>query len=183
MAYDFSELKNKIKDVENWLSKELSQIRTGRANPSILDDVKIEVYGSMMPISQTATISTEGPQTLRISPWDSANIKPIEKAIVVSGLGLSVAVDDKGLRVSFPQLTTESRNQYIKHARQKSEEAKVTLRHDRNKVNDDLTAKKKGAEMGEDEMMRHKTEMEKLIKDAADRFEKMVEKKEKEILG
>ncbi len=177
------ELKQNLKNIEEWVSKEFSNIRTGRATPSILDSVKVESYGSMMKIQEVATVASEDARTLRIAPWDSQNIKPIEKAIIASGLGLSVSVDDKGLRVSFPPLTTESRTSFVKVAKQKLEEAKIKVRQERNKIIDDLEKKKKSGEMGEDDVMRSKNEVEKNIKEANDNLEKHFSKKESEILG
>lgn len=183
MTYDWNQLKKKIKDTEDWLSKEFQGIRTGRATPALLDSISIEVYGSYMPISQVATILNEDPKTLRISPWDLQNIKSIEKAIMTSNLGVSVSVDEKGLRVSFPPLTSESRTQFVKVAKQKLEDAKVSLRQERNRVNDDLQEKKKNSEMGEDEMMRAKAEMEKLVKEANEALDGLFKKKETDILS
>lgn len=180
--YDFSNFKNKIKVNEDWLVKELSQVRTGRATPAILDGVKVDAYGSEMPISNVATISSEDARTLRISPWDNSMIRPIEKAITIADLGLSVAVDDKGLRVAFPLLTTETRGQFVKIAKQKVEEAKVSLRQERNKVNDDLQENKKAGSLGEDDFLRAKTEVDKLTKEAGEKFDSLCEKKEKEIM-
>jgi ribosome recycling factor len=181
--YDFKDFKQKIKDTEEWLSKEFGQIRTGRATPQMLDGVSVEVYGSMMPVSQVANITIEDPRTLRIAPWDNANIKPIEKAILISNTGLSVAVDDKGLRVSFPPLTTESRGNFVKLAKAKLEDAKVALRQERNRVNDDLNTKKKDSEMSEDEVIRAKAEVDKLIKEGTDKLEVLSQKKEQEIMN
>lgn len=181
--YDFLNLKNKIKETEEWLLKEFLQIRTGRATPNILDGITVEVYGSAMAINQVASVGSEDARTLRISPYDPGNIKSIEKAITISNLGLSVSVDEKGLRVAFPSLTGETRAQFVKIAKQKGEDAKVALRHERNKVNDDLSKKKKDSDMSEDEMMRNKAEMEKVVKEGAERIENMVKKKEAEILG
>lgn len=180
--YDFSSFKNKIKVTEDWLSKELSQVRTGRATPTILDSVRVDAYGSEMPIQNVASVSSEDARTLRISPWDNSMVRPIEKAITVADLGLSVAVDDKGLRVSFPVLTTETRGQFVKMAKQKVEEAKVALRQERNKVNDDLQNSKKAGSLGEDDFLRAKTEVDKLTKEAGDKFDLLCDKKEKEIM-
>ncbi|MES2059530.1 MAG: ribosome recycling factor [Patescibacteria group bacterium] len=175
---DFKDLKQKIKDTEEWLAKEFGQIRTGRATPTILDGVLVEAYGSQMPIAQMATVMSEDPRTLRIAPWDNGNIKPIEKAIQISNLGLSISVDDKGLRVSFPALTTESRNNFVKIAKQKLEDAKVALRGERNKANDAM----KNAEMSEDDIARSKLEVDKLIKEGSDKMDILFAKKEEEIL-
>ncbi len=181
--YNFSDFKNKIKDTEEWLAKEFSQIRTGRATPAMLDGVFVDVYGSQMPVNQVANVSIEDPRTLRVLPWDSSNIKAIEKAILISNTGLSVSVDDKGIRVSFPPLTTESRGNFVKIAKSKLEDAKVTLRQERNKVNDDLGNKKKESEMSEDEVTRAKAEVDKLIKEGTEKFEILAVKKEEEIMN
>ena len=156
------ELKQNLKNIEEWVSKEFSNIRTGRATPSILDSVKVESYGSMMKIQEVATVASEDARTLRI---------------------LSVSVDDKGLRVSFPPLTTESRTSFVKVAKQKLEEAKIKVRQERNRLIEDLEKKKKSGEMGEDDVMRSKNEVEKIIKEANDNLEKHFSKKESEILG
>lgn len=180
--YDFSNFKNKIKTTEEWLAKELSQVRTGRATISILDGVRVDTYGSEMPISNVATVSSEDARTIRITPWDNTMIKPLEKAITVANLGLSVAVDDKGIRVNFPALTTETRALFVKMAKTKVEEAKVAIRQERNKINDELQSEKKEGSITEDDMMRGKTEVDKLIKEAGDKFDGLGDKKEREVM-
>lgn len=183
MNYDFSHLKTKIKDVEDWLGKEFGGIRTGRANPAMFDEVRAEVYGAQMPINQLASVGNEDPRTIRIVPYDMGNLKAIEKAIITSSLGVSPSTDDKGIRVTFPALTTETRGQFVKLAKQKLEESKVSLRQERNKVNDDLGNMKKDGEMSEDELARYKAELDKMIKEAGENFDKHFSKKEEEILG
>ncbi len=181
MAYNFSKLNSKIKETQDWYTKELSGIRTGRASTAFLDPVKVDSYGSEMPISSLATISSEDAKTLRISPWDSSQIQPIEKAINISNLGVSVVVDGTGLRVIFPELTGERRQQLIKVAKEKLEDAKVALRRERNEVSEDLNTKKKEGSMGEDDVMRAKTEMEKIVQDGSKKLDEMFAKKEQEI--
>ncbi len=183
MAYNFSSFKQNIKDLEEWLKKEFSSIRTGRATPTILDGVLVESYGSKMPISQIGSISIEGARSLRITPWDMSQAKVVEKAIMVSNLGLSVSVDDKGLRVNFPELTTESRNTFVKMAKQKLEEARVTLRTEREKVWDDIQKKEKEGGMGEDEKFRLKAEMQKIVDETNKKLEDLASAKEKEIMS
>lgn len=181
MAYNFSTFNQKIKETQEWYSRELAAIRTGRASTSFLDGVRVESYGSEMPISSVATISSEDPKTLRISPWDSSQIQPIEKGITLANLGVSVVVDGQGLRVIFPELTGERRQQLVKVAKEKLEDAKVALRRERNEVVEDLNNKKKSGEMGEDEMMRTKEQMEKLVQEGTKKLEELFDKKEKEI--
>src|SRR5258708_2772878 len=102
MQYNFTKLKTELSATEAWLQKELGNIRTNRANPAILDSVRVEAYGSDTPISGVASMTNEDPRTIRITPWDHSLVKSIEKSITVANLGVSVSVDDKGIRVSFP---------------------------------------------------------------------------------
>src|SRR3989338_1434909 len=107
MSYNFSKLTEHFKEVGDWLSKELGGLRSGRATPSVLDGVLVENYGSKMPIKHLATIALEDVRTLRITPFDAAVSKDIEKAIASANLGLSASIDDNGVRVHFPDLTSE----------------------------------------------------------------------------
>ena len=183
MTYDFSNLKKKLKDIEEWLKKEQSQIRTGRASPSILDAVHAEVYGARTPLNQIGSLVIEGPRTLRFTPWDTAQIKGVEKAIVAANLGLSVVVDEKGIRISFPELTGERRIELSKIAKEKLEQARISLRKLRDEIWDDIQKKEKLGGMSEDEKFRFKTEMEKLIQEGGKQLEEVSAKKEKEIVS
>ena len=182
MVYDFKILKEKAKGVEEWLKKEYMGLRTGVASTSILDGISIDAYGSKMPLNQVANIGTEDARTIRITPWDKTQSKAIEKAITAADLGISVTVDDKGLRVIFPELTGERRQQLAKIAKQKLEESKIALRRERGEISDDLNKKKKDGEMSEDEVIRSRTEMEKIVKETEAHLEEYFAKKEKEIV-
>jgi ribosome recycling factor len=181
MTYNFSQFKQKSTEVLEWLTKEFSGIRTGRASPAILDGVLVESYGSQMPINQVATISTEGARMIRISPWDSSQTKSVEKAIIASGLGLSVTVDGSGLRVIFPELTADRRTALLKIAKQKLEDAKTTLRSERERVIKDLDTQEKDGAISKDDKFRFKTELQKMVDEAGQKLEEVFEKKEKEI--
>ncbi len=181
MAYDFKQLKTNIAATHEWLVKEMSGIRTGRATPTLLDGVQVEAYGARMPISQVASLSTEDARTLRITPWDASQVKEIERAITLANLGVSSAVDDKGLRVFFPELTSERREQLLKISKQKLEEARVALRGERDKVWSDIQAKEKDGKLSEDEKFRAKDEMQKLVDEGNKKLEELAERKEKEI--
>jgi len=183
MIYNFIVLKTKVKDVEEWLKKENTQIRTGRANLSLLDAIRVESYGTMVPLNQIGNLSTEDPRTIRISPWDSSQSKDIEKALVASNLGVSVSVDDRGVRVAFPPLTTERRDEFVKLAKTKLEQAKISLRKHRDETWDDIQAKEKEGGMSEDEKFRFKAEMEKIVQDTVKNLEAMCSKKEDEIMN
>jgi ribosome recycling factor len=181
--FDFLELKTKCKDVEDWLSKELSVIRTGRATPAILDFVQVEVYGSKMAIKELANIMVEDAKTVRVEPWDATVGKSIEKAIITSNLGLSVSPFEKGLRIIFPELTSERREQFVKVVGQQLEEAKVSLRNLRDKTGKAIEEKEKAGGMGEDDKFRLKEELQKIITSTTGKLEALAEKKEKEIIG
>lgn len=182
MAYNFSTLKQRLLEHEEWLKKEFSQIRTGRATPIILDAVSVESYGSYMPISQLASVTIEDPKTIRVVPWDASIVKNIEKAVNDSNLGLSVSVDDRGLRVNFPELTSERRLSLAKVVKQKLEEARVSIRKERETVRNDISEKEKAKEIDEDEKFRLNDEVQKYIDEAGSKLEAMSSKKEKEIL-
>jgi ribosome recycling factor len=181
MAYDFSKFKKQVTASEEWLKKEFASLRTGVASPSLLDSVKVESYGAPVPLSQVGSVTTEGPRTLRITAWDASQIKEIEKAIIIASLGVSVIVDDKGLRVNIPELTSERRTSIVKMAKEKLEEAKRTLRADRDIVMKDLQAKEKAGGIGEDDAFRFKNEAQKIVDDCNKKLEDLFSKKEKEI--
>ncbi len=183
MAYDFSKFKAKNKDVEEWLKKELGTVRTGRANTAILDTVSVESYGEKMSINQVAAVTAEDARTIRIAPWDMTVVKAIEKGLTIASLGLSVVVDDKGIRVTFPELTTERRVEMVKVAKAKMEEAKVSLRKHRDEALKDVQVKEKAGGIGEDEIKRVKNEIQKMVDASNKLFEDMFGKKEKEIVG
>ncbi len=181
MAYDFSKLKADIKETEEWLARELSGVRTGRATPSLLDGVKPEAYGARTPLRELASISVEDARTLRIIPWDMSILKALEKGVTEADLGVGVATDDQGLRVSFPELTSERRIQLSKIAGDKTEQAKVTLRSHRTEALKVLEVAEKAGGMGKDEFARLKVELQKLIDAGNEALAAVLEKKEKEI--
>jgi len=181
MLYDFKKLKDEIRRVEEWLKKEFLSIRTGMASPALLDGALVESYGQRMPINQLANISIEDAKSIRITPWDKTQTKEIEKAIIVANLGVSVMVDNKGLRIIFPELTSERRVLLLKTAKSKMEDARESLRGIRDIIWNEIQAKEKLGGMGEDDKFRLKNEMQKLIDDANKNLETIFTKKEKEI--
>lgn len=181
MAYDFTPLKHKIKETEEWLARELSGVRTGRATPTLLDGIKPEAYGTRTPIRELANVSVEDARTLRIIPWDKELLKVIEKGITDADLGIGVSTDDQGLRISFPELTSERRTQLTKIAGDKTEQAKVTLRSHRTDALKTLDAAEKAGGMGKDEITRLKAEAQKLIDAGNETLAEVLKKKETEI--
>lgn len=181
MAYDFSKLKTNIKETEEWLSRELSGVRTGRATPTLLDAVKPEAYGTRTPLRELGNVSVEDARTLRVIPWDKGLLKAIEKGITDADLGVGVSTDDQGLRVSFPELTSERRTQLSKIAGEKTEQAKVTVRQHRTDALKALEAAEKAGGMGEDEVKRLKVELQKIVDAGNESLIKVLERKEEEI--
>lgn len=183
MQYNFSQFKTDLKKVEEFLSKEYRELNVGRASPMVLDGVSVESYGSHVPLNNVAGISIEDPKTLRIAPWDKSQVKEIEKAINAANLGLSLATDDMGIRVIFPQLTTETREKLVKVLKEKMEEARITVRRERERVMSDMEAKKKDSQMTEDELFRGKEELQKIINEINGALEATFDKKQKEVMG
>lgn len=183
MQYNFSNFKIELKKVEEFLSKEYIQLNIGRASPIVLDGVTVDSYGSYVPLKNVASVSIEDPKTLRIAPWDKSQVKSIEKAIITSNLGLSVATDDLGIRVIFPQLTTETRQTLVKVLKEKLEESRIVVRQEREIVSRDMEAKEKDSLLTEDEMFHAKEELQKIINETNSSLEALFEKKEKEVMG
>lgn len=183
MAYTFQVFTSRAKEVQDWLAKEFSGLRSGRATPAILDGVLVESYGTRLPVKHVAVIALEDPRTLRITPFDAAMTKEIEKAIAATNLGLSVSADEGGVRAHFPELTAERRASFIKVAKEKLESARVTLRQQRDEVVKDIATKEKAGGMGEDEKFRLKKELDKLTEGENKKLQEAFERKEKEILS
>ncbi len=181
MPYNFAPLKEKINNTHEWLVKEYGGLRTGRATPALLDRVIVEVYGSKLPLQQVASIMPEDARTLRIAPWDLSQAKHIEKALTAANLGISVGADEKGVRVFFPELTSERRTALIDSARDRLEDARITLRSVRDDVWSDIQKEERDGAMSEDDKFRYKEEMQKLIDEGNRSLQDLFEKKEKEI--
>lgn len=183
MSYNFQPFKDKVSEVVEWLSGEYSSIRTGKASPLILDAVMVESYGNKTPIKHIASISTEDAKTLRVTPWDKSQIKSIETAIAQSNLGISTAPDSSGLRVIFPDLTEDRRKTLVKLLKDKLEDARISIRKEREKVWNDIQDKERAGEMSEDEKFRGKDDLQKLVDEANQKLEGLADKKEAEVMG
>jgi ribosome recycling factor len=182
MAYDFSDFKKKISSIEDWLKKEFSGLRTGRATITLLDSVLIDAYGSKMPLTQSANLSVEDPRTIRVVPWDKSLIGAVEKGITIADIGVSTASDGEGVRVIFPELTTENRQKLVKVAKGKMEEAKISVRTDRAEAMKEIDTAQKNGELPEDDAKRDKDTLQKLVDEANKKLDEMINQKEQEIL-
>lgn len=178
---DEAAFKKRLSDIEAWLHKEYTGIRTGQAAPALLDSIRVEAYGSMMPLNQVGSIGVEDARTLRISPWDASTISAIERAITDANLGVSVATDSSGLRVIFPELTSERRTQLMKLAKSKLEEARVSVRTARDEAIKEIEAQEKKGELSEDEKFAKKDDVQELVNSTNAQLETIYTAKEKEI--
>ena len=181
MTYDFTELDQQIQAAREWLGREYAGIRTGRATPAILDGISVTAYGSFMPLKQTANVSVEDARTLRVTPWDHSVIKEIERAISNANLGVGTVTDSAGVRVTFPELTTERRTQLIKVAKQKLEDARATIRVARDEARKHIQEQEREGEMSEDEKFRYMEEVQKKTDQGNEALEHSFATKEKEL--
>ena len=183
MQYNFLDTKSNLKKIEEFLSKEYRELNIGRASPLVLDGIMVDSYGSKMPIKNIASISIEDVKTLRIVPWDKGQVKEIEKSIMSSNIGLSTATDDQGIRVIFPELNAENRQKMIKLLKEKLENARITVRKERERTLDDILTKEKENKLTEDERFKGKEELQKIVDTVNKNLEEIFKQKEKEILG
>ena len=177
----YDEYENKMKKTVEVLQNHYSSIRAGRANPSILDQIKVEYYGSPTPINQIASISTPDPRTLVIQPWDATSLKLIEKAIITSDLGINPANDGRVLRLIFPQPTEERRKELIRQVEKHAEEGKVAIRNIRRDAVESFKAQKKKGEITEDDMTDTEKDLQKLTDKYISEIDKVASKKVEEI--
>ena len=175
-------IKPKMQKAIESLSHEFNKIRTGRANPSILDSVKFDYYGNLTPINQAANISVEEGRTLAISPWDKSLIAEIEKAIMSSDLGLNPSTSGDLIRLTMPVLTEETRQEYIKQARTEAENSRISIRNTRRDANNTAKDQQKAGDFSEDDLKR----IEELVQKETDHFIGLVDselkKKEEDLL-
>jgi ribosome recycling factor len=162
--------------------KELSTVRTGRANPKMLDSVRVEVYEQKMPISQLATVSIPEPQMINVQVWDKANVSAVDQAIRTSDLNLNPLVDGQLLRISIPKLTEERRKELIKVLKTIAEKAKVAIRNIRRDSLEELKKEQKDKNLSEDDLKKNSNEVQKITDLKITEIDKKLSEKEVEIL-
>lgn len=183
MADNYPEFTNKMKKTTEVLSAQFDSVRAGRANPAILDQLRVEYYGTPTPINQIATIAIPDPRSLTIQPWDTGSLKPIEKAILESDIGINPQNDGKVIRLVFPQLTEERRKDLIKQVKKYAEEAKVAIRNIRRDAMEKFKDQKKKSEVTEDDLKIMEKDIQKLTDDYIKEIDEIAAKKEKELLA
>lgn len=165
------------------LKSDLATMKAGRANPTILDRVEVEYYGSMMPINQVANVSAPEPRIILIQPWEKSTLKAIEKAILKSDLGLNPTNDGSVIRLLIPELTEETRKNLVKQVKKSGEDAKVAVRSIRREANDKIKALKKDGTISEDDLKKNEDDIQKKTDNFIKEIDKIVETKEKEIMS
>jgi len=164
------------------LKEDYSTIRAGRANPHLLDKLRVDYYGTPSPLQSVANISVPEARVIQIQPWESKMIKEIEKAILASDLGLNPSNDGKAIRLVFPELTEDRRKELVKDVKKKAEGAKVAVRNIRRDANDVIKKAEKSGEISEDEQENIEDEIQKMTDKYIDLIDKEMESKSKEIM-
>lgn len=182
-AYNFSQLKENGGKIKEWFKKEIVSLRTGRATPALVEGLLVESYGARSPLQHVAAINVEDARTIRITPWDATVLKSIEQAIVASSLGVQPIADGQSVRITLPNLTEDRRKMLSKTVAEKLEEAKISIRKERDEIWKDIQVKEKEGELTEDDKFSLKEEMQKNIDALMAELEGVAEKKEEEIMS
>ena len=180
--YDKADIERRMKGAIESLKGDLSGLRTGRANTSLLDPVVVEVYGSMMPLNQVATVSAPEPRMLSVQVWDKANVTAVEKGIAKANLGLNPMIDGQNVRLPMPDLTEERRKDLAKLAGQYAEQSKIAIRNVRRDGMEALKEDEKKKEISEDDRKRSEDEVQKLTDKYVAEADQAASAKEKEIM-
>lgn len=180
---DYTVIKGKMDKAIDNLGEKYSELRAGRANPAILNKVKIDYYGTSTPISQVAGISVPEARLIVIQPWDASVLKEIEKAILTADIGINPNNDGKVIRLNFPELNEERRKELAKDVRKMAEEAKVGVRAARRDGIDRAKALQKDGEMTEDEVKQAENDIQKMTDKSIEEIDKTAQDKEKEIMS
>ena len=180
---DYSKFEEKMKKSISVFEENLAEIRAGRANPAILNKITVDYYGTPTPINQLAGISVPEARMIVIQPWDASILKEIEKEILKSDIGINPNNDGKVIRLVFPELNEERRKEIVKDIRKMAEETKVAVRSIRRDAIDEAKKKKKNSEISEDELKGAEDQIQKLTDKHVEEIDKILEKKEKEVMS
>ncbi len=182
MSVELNQFEDKMKKSLDSLASDYTTIRAGRANPHVLDKITVDYYGTPSNIQSVANVSVAEGRTLVIQPWEASLIKEIEKAILVSDLGLTPNNDGKVIRLTFPELTEDRRKELVKDVKKKGEESKVAIRNIRRDANDMAKKLQKSNEISEDELKDAESNIQKMTDDYVSQIDKMIDNKSKEIM-
>ena len=180
---DYVEIKEKMEKSINFYKESLAEIRAGRANPAILNKIKVDYYGVPTPITQVAGVSVPEARLIVIQPWDASILKEIEKEILKSDIGINPNNDGKVIRLSFPELNEERRKEIVKEIKKIAEEAKFSIRAIRREGLDEYKAMQKESIITEDDLKKAETDIQKITDSNIEEIDKILEVKEKEIMS
>ena len=178
---DYAEFTDRMQKTVDVMLTNFAAVRAGRANAAVLDQIRVDYYGTPTPINQIASIGSPDPRTLTIQPWDKGTLKPIEKAIQASDLGINPQNDGVVIRLAFPQLTEERRKDLIKQVRKYGEDSKTAIRNIRREAMENFKKLQKKSEITEDDQKNAEKDMQKLTDEYIAEIDKQVAKKEKEL--
>lgn len=178
---DIAALEKRQQEIIAWLGQEFTGIRTGQAAPALLDSVKVSSYGAIVPLNQVGTVSVEDARTLRVSVWDASQVSTVEQAVRDADLGVATASDGTGLRVIFPELTSERRTQLVRLAKQKHEDARISVRAARDEIMKEIDAAEKAGDISEDERYTKKEAVQKTVEKTNKQLDELLARKEAEI--
>lgn len=164
------------------MRREFGSIRTGKATPAILDSVRVEAYGSQVPLNQVATVSIPEPRMIIIQPWDQGMVGPIERGIQMADLGLNPSNDGKVVRLPIPPLTEERRKDFVRMLHKMAEEGRIAVRQARKDANEDIKQRQKNGDLSEDEARREQDDVQKITDQHVEKIEELLRHKEAEIL-
>ena len=180
---DYTNIKERMEKSIDAFAQKLSEVRAGRANPAILNKIKIDYYGTPTPINQVAGVSVPEARLIVIQPWDASVLKEIEKAILASDIGINPNNDGKVIRLAFPELNEERRKELVKDVKKMAEEAKVAIRTIRRDGIDEFKTKQKNSEITEDDLRNAETEIQKITDKEIEEVDKILADKETEIMS
>ncbi|KXK26655.1 MAG: Ribosome-recycling factor [candidate division WS6 bacterium OLB20] len=182
MSVTLDQAPKKFDEVASFLEKDLASMRAGRAQPQLLDSVRVDVYGQQMPVNQIGNITVVDATLMTVKPWDKNAIEPLMKALKESDMGIQPILDGDTIKLPIPSLTEERRKEYVKLMKAKAEEAHIAVRQVRKDVKDYLDEQKSKNLITEDDLERMEKELQKLVDDANERIATIAGDKEKELM-
>lgn len=182
MSTSLQKAKQRMEGALESLRREFGGVRTGKASPALLDTVRVEAYGSKVPLNQVGTVSAPEPRMLTVQPWDRSLMKDIERALRESDLGLNPSNDGQIIRIPIPALTEERRKEYVRMLHKLAEEGRVAVRQARKDANDEVKHRQKDESLSEDDVRREQTEVQKLTDQYIAKIEEMLKHKEAEVM-
>jgi ribosome recycling factor len=182
MSSSLNNARERMEKALETVRREFSGVRTGKASPALLETVRVEAYGSMLPVNQVGQVSAPEPRMLTVVPYDKSLIKAVERALRESDLGLNPSNDGAMIRIPLPPLTEERRREYVKLLHRYAEEGRVAVRQARQHANDDIKKRQKDGELTEDEMRRSQDQVQKLTDEYVHKVDDLLKKKEAEVL-